>query len=98
NPAVAYAPQVDGIFKTTDGGRTWKTISPGGDHHIVWINPRNPKILLGGNDGGAMVSVDGGKTWSSEANQPTGQYYHVTLDNQFPFHVYGAAQDEGAFE
>ncbi|MBV8245127.1 MAG: hypothetical protein JOZ38_04325, partial [Candidatus Eremiobacteraeota bacterium] len=64
----------------------------------VWINPRNPKILLEGDDGGATVSVDGGKTWSSEDNQPTGQYYHIALDNQFPFHVYGAAQDEGAFE
>ncbi|MGZ3526581.1 MAG: WD40/YVTN/BNR-like repeat-containing protein [Vulcanimicrobiaceae bacterium] len=98
NPQVAYAPQVDGVYKTTNGGKTWKTITPPGDHHIIWINPHNPKILLEGNDGGATVSTDGGKTWSSENNQPTGQYYHVALDSQFPFHVYGAAQDEGAFE
>ncbi|MGZ3576327.1 MAG: WD40/YVTN/BNR-like repeat-containing protein [Vulcanimicrobiaceae bacterium] len=98
NPQVAYAPQVDGVYKTTNGGKTWKTITPPGDHHIIWINPHNPKILLEGNDGGASVSTDGGKTWSSENNQPTGQYYHVALDSQFPFHVYGAAQDEGAFE
>ncbi|MGZ3563321.1 MAG: WD40/YVTN/BNR-like repeat-containing protein [Vulcanimicrobiaceae bacterium] len=98
NPQVAYAPQVDGVYKTTNGGKTWKTITPPGDHHIIWINPHNPKILLEGNDGGVTVSTDGGKTWSSENNQPTGQYYHVALDSQFPFHVYGAAQDEGAFE
>lgn len=98
NAKVAYAPQVDGVFKTTDSGKTWKTITRPGDHHIIWINPRNPKILLEGDDGGAMVSVDGGKTWSSKLNQPTGQYYKIAIDKQFPFHVYGAAQDEGAFE
>jgi photosystem II stability/assembly factor-like uncharacterized protein len=97
NPKIAYAPQVDGVFKTTDGGATWKTIMPAGDHHIIWVNPRDPKILLEGDDGGATVSTDGGKTWSSENNQPTGQFYHVALDDQFPFHVYGAQQDEGAF-
>ncbi len=62
------------------------------------MNPSHPKILLLGNDGGAQVSVDGGKTWSTENNQPTGQFYHVALDDQFPFHVYGAQQDEGAYE
>ncbi|MDQ6825305.1 MAG: hypothetical protein M3007_07570, partial [Candidatus Eremiobacteraeota bacterium] len=98
NPNVVYAPQVDGVFKSTNRGKTWKAISPPGDHHIMWINPRNPKILLEGDDGGATVSVDGGKTWSTENNQPTGQYYHIGLDQRFPFHVYGAAQDEGAFE
>lgn len=98
NPRVAYAPQVDGVFKTTDGGKIWKAITPPGDHHIIWINPHNPRILLEGDDGGATVSTDGGKTWSTENNQPTGQYYHVSIDSQFPFHVYGAAQDEGAFE
>lgn len=99
NPQVAYAPEVDGVFKTANGGRTWKELDPPhGDNHIVWINPRNPKILLVGNDGGGTVSVDGGDTWSSERNQPTGQFYHVALDDQFPFHVYGSSQDEGAFE
>ncbi|MBV8066449.1 MAG: hypothetical protein JO113_00625, partial [Candidatus Eremiobacteraeota bacterium] len=58
----------------------------------------NPKILLVGDDGGGTVSVDGGDTWSTEHNQPTGQFYHVAIDNQFPFHVFGASQDEGAFE
>ncbi|MDQ6931840.1 MAG: glycosyl hydrolase [Candidatus Eremiobacteraeota bacterium] len=98
NASVVYAPQVDGVFKSTNGGKTWKSLTPPGDHHIIWINPHNPKILLEGDDGGATVSVDGGKTWSRENNQPTGQYYHIALDRRFPFHVYGAAQDEGAFE
>jgi photosystem II stability/assembly factor-like uncharacterized protein len=99
NPEVAYAPQVDGVFKTKDGGKTFTEVdTPHGDNHIVWINPRRPDILLVGNDGGGTVSVDGGEHWSSEQNQPTGQYYHVALDDQFPFHVFGAAQDEGAFE
>ena len=98
NAKVAYVPQVDSVFKTTDGGRTWKPLTPPGDHHIVWINPNNPEILLEGDDGGATVSVDGGKTWSTELNQPTGQFYHIAIDQQFPFHVYGAQQDEGAFE
>ncbi|HET7813530.1 MAG TPA: hypothetical protein VFL13_04085, partial [Candidatus Baltobacteraceae bacterium] len=98
NAKVAYAPQVDGVFKTTDAGRTWKAITPPGDHHIVWINPNHPNILEEGDDGGAIVSVDGGKTWSTELNQPTGQFYKLAIDHQFPFHVYGAQQDDGAFE
>ncbi len=99
NWRIAYAPEVDSVFKTTDGGRTWHPLGPGlGDNHIVWINPRNPKILIIGDDGGANVSLDGGKTFSTTYNQPTGQFYHVALDGQFPYHVYGAQQDEGAFE
>ncbi len=99
NPEVAYAPEVDAIFKTKDGGKTFTELDlPHGDNHIIWINPHDPKILLAGNDGGGTVSVDGGDHWSSERNQPTGQFYHVALDNQFPFHVFGASQDEGAFE
>ena len=101
NSATAYAPQVDDVFRTTDSGVTWKPFFPKtdhGDHHILWINPHDPKIMLEGDDGGAVVSSDGGKTWSSELNQPTGQFYHIALDSQFPFHVYGASQDEGAYE
>ncbi|MGC1380119.1 MAG: hypothetical protein WA814_03735 [Candidatus Baltobacteraceae bacterium] len=99
NPMVAYAPEVDAIFKTKDGGKTFSELDlPHGDNHIIWINPHDPKILLAGNDGGGTVSVDGGDNWSSERNQPTGQFYHVALDDQFPFHVFGASQDEGAFE
>lgn len=99
NPRVAYASQVDGVYKTTDGGTTWNVIDmPHGDNHIVWIDPLDTRKLLVGNDGGGTVSVDGGDHWSSERNQPTGQFYHVALDDEFPFDVYGASQDEGAFE
>ncbi|MBV8637637.1 MAG: glycosyl hydrolase [Candidatus Eremiobacteraeota bacterium] len=99
NWRVAYAPNVDSVFKTADGGRTWQPLGPGlGDNHIVWINPRNPKIMIIGDDGGANVSLDGGKTFSTTLNQPTGQFYHIALDDQFPYHVYGAQQDEGAYE
>ncbi len=99
NPQIAYAPQVDGVYRTKDGGKTFAELdTPHGDNHIVWINPRNSNIVLVGNDGGGTVTVDDGDHWSSESNQPTGQYYHVALDDQFPFHVFGAAQDEGAYE
>jgi photosystem II stability/assembly factor-like uncharacterized protein len=98
NANTVYAPQVDSVWKSTDGGRTWTPLMRPGDHHIIWINPLHPNIMLEGDDGGATVSVDGGKTWSTENNQPTGQFYHVTLDDQFPFHIYGAQQDEGAYE
>ncbi len=96
----AYAPNVDAMYVTNDSGKVWKTIDgiPHGDNHIIWINPNHPNILLEGNDGGATVSVNQGKTWSTDLNQPTGQIYHVSLDDQFPFHLYGASQDEGAWE
>jgi photosystem II stability/assembly factor-like uncharacterized protein len=99
DPNTAYAPEVDALFVSHDGGKTWKKLrTPHGDNHVVWINPHNTKILLEGNDGGATVSTDGGKTWSTEHNQPTGQFYHVNVDDQFPYHIYGAQQDEGSFE
>jgi photosystem II stability/assembly factor-like uncharacterized protein len=99
DPETVYAPEVDALWVSHDGGKSFKKLrTPHGDNHIVWINPDNTKILLEGNDGGATVSTDGGKTWSTEHNQPTGQFYHVNLDDQFPFHIYGAQQDEGSFE
>ena len=99
NPNVVYAPNVDGCWISRDGGRRWHALRPPhGDNHIVWVNPHNSDILLEGNDGGATVSTDGGKTWSQEHNQPTGQFYHIALDSQFPFHIYGAQQDEGSIE
>lgn len=98
NPNTAYVPEVDALWKSTNGGKTWKSAMPPGDHHILWINPRNTKIMLEGDDGGATVSVDGGDTWSTQNNQPIAQFYHIALDQQFPFHVYGAQQDAGAFE
>ncbi len=100
NPNRVYAPNVNTLYVTNDGGKVWKTIDslPHGDNHIVWINPNHPNILLEGNDGGATVSVNSGETWSTDLNQPTGQIYHVALDDQFPFHIFGASQDEGAWE
>ena len=99
DPETVYAPEVDALWVSHDGAKTFtKLKTPHGDNHVVWINPEDTRILLEGNDGGATVSTDAGKTWSSERNQPTGQFYHVNLDDQFPFHIYGAQQDEGSFE
>ena len=99
DPDTIYAPQVDALWVSHDSGKSFKKLkTPHGDNHVLWINPNNPKILLEGNDGGATISTDAGKTWSTEVNQPTGQFYHVNLDNQFPFHIYGAQQDEGSVE
>ncbi|MDE2356871.1 MAG: glycosyl hydrolase, partial [Alphaproteobacteria bacterium] len=83
-----------GMLKSTDGGKTWGlTSAPHGDHHALWINPSNPRVLINSSDGGASVTLDGGKTWSSENNQPTAQFYHVAVDERFPYWVYGAQQD-----
>ncbi|HET7569355.1 MAG TPA: glycosyl hydrolase [Gammaproteobacteria bacterium] len=99
NKNIVYAPQVAGVFKSTDGGNSFSALNlPHGDVHAMWINPKQPDIMIAGNDGGAAVSEDGGQSWSSERNQPTGQFYHVALDKQFPFHVYGAQQDRGSVE
>ena len=96
---TVYVPQVEACWVSRNGGKSFTRLrTPHGDNHIVWVDPRNPKILLEGNDGGATVSTDGGKTWSTEHNQATGQFYHVALDDQFPFHIYGAQQDEGSFQ
>ncbi len=99
NPNTVYAPQVDGLLVSRDGGRVWTRLrTPHGDNHIVWVDPTNTRVLLEGNDGGATVSTDGGKSWSQEHNQPTGQFYHISTDRRFPFHIYGAQQDEGSIE
>jgi hypothetical protein len=64
-----------------------------GDHHGLWIDPTNPNRIGNTNDGGASISTDGGKTWTMQNNQPTAQFYHVAVDNAFPYHIYGAQQD-----
>ena len=81
-------------WKSIDGGRTFFEVQiPHGDHHDLWIDPLDPKRMIEGNDGGACVSFSGGASWSSIYNQPTAEFYHVITDNQFPYRVYGAQQD-----
>jgi len=83
-----------GTYRSTDGGVHFTPIpAPHGDDHALWIDPTNPKRMIEGNDGGATISVDDGKTWTSEDNQPTAQFYHVSVDNRFFYYVYGAQQD-----
>jgi photosystem II stability/assembly factor-like uncharacterized protein len=83
-----------GFFKSVDAGRTVTTIiPPHGDNHGLWIDPNDPQRMINANDGGANISFDGGRTWSRQDNQPTAQFYHVTVDHRFPYHVYGAQQD-----
>src|SRR5258708_7455598 len=87
-----------GVWKTTDGGRTFTAIkgAPGGDdYHAVWIDPTNSQRIMLGVDQGAVVSVNGGQTWSSWYNQPTGEFYRVATDHRFPYWVYGPQQDSG---
>jgi len=93
NADVVYA-GAEGFFKSTDAGKTFSSLrTPHGDNHDIWINPRDGNIMIQSNDGGANVSTDGGRTWSSQMNQPTSEIYGVWLDNQFPYRVYGAQQD-----
>ncbi len=83
-------------FKSIDGGKTLRNAqAPHGDHHDMWINPKNSDYMIQSNDGGANVSLDGGRSWSSQDNQPTAEIYQVAIDNQYPYRVYGAQQDQG---
>ncbi len=83
-----------GFYRSTDGGKSFTIVrATHGDHHGLWIDPNNPQRMINGNDGGVAVSTDGGKTWTSQYNQPTAQFYHVITDNRFPYYVYGAQQD-----
>jgi len=83
-----------GMFRSTDGGKTFTLLAaPHGDHHGLWIDPANPLRMINGDDGGATISIDGGKNWTPQLNQPTAQFYHVAVDNRFPYYVFGAQQD-----
>src|SRR5438477_328711 len=83
-----------GTWRSVDGGKSFSRIRvPHGDCHILWIDPKDPHRMIEGNDGGATVSFDGGSTWSTVYNQPTAQFYHVATDDQFPYRIYGAQQD-----
>ena len=93
NADVVYA-GAEGFFKSIDGGRTFTAFrTPHGDNHDIWINPKDSQIMIQANDGGANVSTDGGRTWSTQMNQPTAEIYGVWVDNQFPYRLYGAQQD-----
>jgi len=86
-----------GLFRSTDGGKTFERLnSPHGDNHALWLDPNNPNRLINGNDGGATISVDGGKNWTTQYNQPTAQFYHITADNDFLYRVYGSQQDNSS--
>ena len=87
------------FYRSIDGGRTFKAIPTGhGDNHDLWIADDDPNRMIESNDGGANISFDGGKSFSTENNQPTAQFYRVALDNDFPYHLYGAQQDNSTVE
>ena len=85
------------FHKSKDGGKTFSAIpTPHGDNHDLWIDPKDPLRMIQSNDGGANVSYDGGKSWSTQSNQPTAQMYRVSVDNAFPFRLLGGQQDNSA--
>ena len=83
-----------GMYSSRDAGKSFSLVpAPHGDHHGLWINPHHPNRMINSNDGGADITMDGGKTWSTQYNQPTAQFYHVAADTHFPYRLYGAQQD-----
>jgi photosystem II stability/assembly factor-like uncharacterized protein len=81
-------------LRSADGGKTWETLSgTHGDYHDLWINPDNPSNFIISNDGGSAVTFNSGRTWSTQANMPTAQFYRINVDNQFPYRIYGGQQD-----
>ncbi len=97
NPDRAYVINT-ATYMTTDGGKTFVPIkgAPGGDdYHQLWVNPKDGNRMVLSSDQGTVVSVDGGKSWSTWYNQPTAQIYHVAADSRFPYWLYGAQQDSG---
>ena len=98
NPDVIYVPNV-ALYRSEDGGKTISIVrgAPGGDdYHQIWVDPKDSSRMILGTDQGATISLDYGRTWSSWYNQPTGQFYHVITDDQFPYVVYGTQQDSGS--
>ncbi len=85
------------VLKSIDGGKTFNEVDgQHGDTHQLWIDPADPKRMILADDGGASATFDGGHSWSSQHNQPTAQFYHVNTDDQFPYRIYGAQQDNSA--
>jgi photosystem II stability/assembly factor-like uncharacterized protein len=98
NADIVYSADVV-VWKSADGAKTWTAFrgAPGGDdYHRIWINPINPQIMLIASDQGAIITVNGGETFSSWYNQPTAQMYHVSTDNAFPYTVYSGQQESGS--
>jgi photosystem II stability/assembly factor-like uncharacterized protein len=97
NSDLVYVP-IQSLYRSTDGGHTFSVIkgAPGGDdYHTMWIDPTNSQRIMLGVDQGAVVSLNGGETWSTWYNQPTGEFYRVATDHRFPYWVYGPQQDSG---
>ncbi|MGC6285240.1 MAG: WD40/YVTN/BNR-like repeat-containing protein [Polaribacter sp.] len=93
NPDIVFS-NANPLIKSVDGGKTWKRMSvPHGDNHDIWLNPKNPQLLIQANDGGANVSHNGGNTWSTQFNQPTAELYQVEVDDQYPYWLYAGQQD-----
>ena len=93
NPDIIYGLNAN-MYRITDGGKTLKQINtPHGDHHDLWIDPEDGNRMIVGDDGGAQISFDGGVNWSTYYNQPTAQFYRVSTDNNFPYRILGAQQD-----
>ena len=96
DPDVVYIAG-GGFHRSRDGGESFQTLAmPHSDHHDLWINPDDSRVMVQGNDGGAVVTFDGGQTWSSQLNQPTAEIYMVTVDERFPYRVYGSQQDNSS--
>ncbi len=98
NADIVYSANVV-VWKSMDGGNSWKGFrgAPGGDdYHRIWINPNDAKTMILASDQGAIVTVNGGETFSSWYNQPTAQFYHVSADNDFPYNVYSGQQESGS--
>ncbi len=96
NPDIIYS-NANPLLKSIDGGKKWKRMSvPHGDNHDIWINPNNPNLLIQANDGGANVSHNGGKTWSTQFNQSTAELYQVEVDDQYPYWLYAGQQDNSS--
>ncbi|MBV9170752.1 MAG: glycosyl hydrolase, partial [Chloroflexi bacterium] len=96
NADTVYAENT-GLFRSTDGGHTFNLLpARHGDHHGLWIDPTEPTRMIETSDGGASISFDNGSSWTTQENQPTAQFYHVSVDNRFPYYVYGAQQDRSS--
>lgn len=98
NPDVVYVPTIV-AWKSTDGGKTftaWRGAPGGDDYQRAWINPTNPDIIAMTSDQGAVITLNGGESWSSWYNQPTAAFYHVSTDNAFPYRVCGGQQESGS--